>query len=285
MASPRPRGRSLSEVKAKLLNPATTSHYQVMIGDPFQSGPPGVGGFNAGIADFSEYLRRQGLTEIGGSLPIDKRDKLNLLCCDTALPGSNFATTELLNDSTGVTERHVHRRIFDDRIDLTFYCDAVEYLPIRYFEAWMQFIGNEKMDNKNPQFFYRMRFPNQYKGSLEITKFEKNLEAKRGSADRIRRAIPLTYTFINTYPISIASMPVSYESSSLLKCRVSMTYSRYTTTPGNSDASDPVLNPRGMAGFNASSFAGRLTNMAVDRLTGNDLLGDIAGGAVQALLR
>ena len=40
-----------------------------------------------------------------------------------------------------------------------------------------------------------------------------------------------------------------------------------------------------MAGFNASSFAGRLTNMAVDRLTGNDLLGDIAGGAVQALLR
>ena len=153
MASPRPRGRSLSEVKAKLLNPATTSHYQVMIGDPFQSGPPGVGGFNAGIADFSEYLRRQGLTEIGGSLPIDKRDKLNLMCCDTALPGSNFATTELLNDSTGVTERHVHRRIFDDRIDLTFYCDAVEYLPIRYFEAWMQFIGNEKMDNKNPQFF------------------------------------------------------------------------------------------------------------------------------------
>ena len=74
MASPRPRGRSLSEVKAKLLNPATTSHYQVMIGDPFQSGPPGVGGFNAGIADFSEYLRRQGVTEIGGSLPIGAPD-------------------------------------------------------------------------------------------------------------------------------------------------------------------------------------------------------------------
>ena len=284
MASPRPRGRSLSEVKAKLLNPATTSHYQVMIGDPFQSGPPGVGGFNAGIADFSEYLRRQGLTEIGGRLPIDKRDKLNLMCCDTALPGSNFATTELLNDSTGVTERHVHRRIFDDRIDLTFYCDAVEYLPIRYFEAWMQFIGNEKMDNKNPQFFYRMRFPNQYKGSLEITKFEKNLEAKRGSADRIRRAIPLTYTFINAFPLSIASMPVSYESSSLLKCTVSFTYSRYSTTPANSDGGDPILNIGGQASLNSRLFGG-LTNLAVDRLTGNDLLGDIAGGAVEALLR
>ena len=114
--------------------------------------------------------------------------------------------------------------------------------------------------------------------------FEKNLEAKRGSADRIRRAIPLTYTFINAFPLSIASMPVSYESSSLLKCTVSFTYSRYSTTPANSDGGDPVLNPGSQASFNARLFGG-LANLAVDRLTGNDLLGDIAGGAVEALLR
>ena len=90
MASPRPRSRSLSEVKAKLLNPATTSHFQVMIGDPYQSGPPGVGGFNAGIADFGEYLRRQGIREVGGSLPGEKRDKLNLMCCETSLPGQTW---------------------------------------------------------------------------------------------------------------------------------------------------------------------------------------------------
>ena len=284
MASPRPRSRSLSEVKAKLLNPATTSHFQVMIGDPYQSGPPGVGGFNAGIADFGEYLRRQGIREVGGSLPGEKRDKLNLMCCETSLPGSNLATTELLNDHTGVTERHVHRRIFDDRIDLSFYCDAVEYLPIRYFESWIQFIGNEKMDNKSPHFYYRMRFPNQYKGSLEITKFEKNLEARQGSADRIRRAIPLTYSFINAYPISIASMPVTYDSSSLLKCTVSFTYSRYITTAGNSNASDPILNPIGMAGFNVAQFGGALADRAVTGLTGNRWLGDFAGGLTESLL-
>ena len=68
MASPRPRGRSLSEVKAKLLNPATTSHFQVMIGDPLQSGDP---------TGFTRYLRRQGLTELGrGGLPMQKRDIL-----------------------------------------------------------------------------------------------------------------------------------------------------------------------------------------------------------------
>ena len=277
MASPRPRGRSLSEVKAKLLNPATTSHYEVMIGDPLQTGD--IQG------EFTTYLRRQGITELYGSgLSSEKRDKLNLMCSDTVLPGSNLATTELLNDFTGVTERHVHRRIFDDRIDLTFYCDAVEYLPLRYFEAWIQYIGNEKRDNHSREFYYRMKFPNAYKGTLEITKFEKNLEAKRGSADRIRRAIPLTYTFINAFPLSIASMPVSYESSSLLKCTVSFTYSRYSTTPANSDGGDPVLNPGSQASFNARLFGG-LANLAVDRLTGNDLLGDIAGGAVEALLR
>ena len=276
MASPSPRSRSLSEVKAKLLNPATTSHFQVMIGDPSR------GAF--GTSDFGEYLRKQGIMEVGSSLPNEKRDKLNLMCCETALPGSNLATTELLNDHTGVTERHVHRRIFDDRIDLTFYCDAVEYLPIRYFESWIQFIGNEKMDNKSPHFHYRMRFPNDYKGSLEITKFEKNIEAKRGSADRIRRAIPLTYTFINTYPLSISSMPVTYDSSSLLKCTVSFTYSRYITTAGNSDSSDPILNPIGQAGFNISQFGGALADRAVTSLTGNRCLGDFAGGLAESLL-
>ena len=277
MASPRPRSRSLSEVKAKLLNPATTSHFQVMIGDPRQHGD------NPG--SFVGYLKRQGLIELNGrGLPSETRDKLNLMCSETSLPGSNLATTELTNDFTGVTERHVHRRIFDDRIDLSFYCDAVEYLPIRYFEAWIQFIGNEKMDNKSPHFYYRMRFPNQYKGSLEITKFEKNLEAKRGSADRIRRAIPLTYSFINAYPISIASMPVTYDSSSLLKCTVSFTYSRYITTPGNPDASDPLLNPLGMAGFNIAQFGGALADRAVTGITGSNFLGDFAGGLAESLL-
>ena len=278
MATIKPRGRSLSEVKAKLLNPATTSHFQVMIGDPRQ--------FGDRAGKFTEYLARQGLVELTrGGLPAEKRDKLNLMCSDTSLPGSNLATTELLNDFTGVTERHVHRRVFDDRIDLTFYCDAVEYLPIRYFEAWIQYIGNEERDTHNEDFYYRMRFPNMYKGSLEITKFEKNIEAKQGSADRIRRSIPLTYTFINAYPLSISSMPVTYDSSSLLKCNVSFTYSRYSNTPRNRNAGDPILNPIGQSGFNAASFAGGLANMAVDRLTGNDLLGDIAGGAVEALLR
>ena len=37
----------------------------------------------------------------------------------------------------------------------------------------------------------------------------------------------MNYKFINAYPISINSIPVSYDSSQLLKCTVSFTYSRY----------------------------------------------------------
>ena len=40
----------------------------------------------------------------------------------------------------------------------------------------------------------------------------------------------ITYEFIGAYPISISSMPVSYEASSLLKCTVSMSYLRYVMT-------------------------------------------------------
>jgi hypothetical protein len=58
---------------------------------------------------------------------------------------------------------------------------------------------------------------------LSVTKFERSTYADVGG----RSASTLVYDFIRTYPISITSMPVSYESSSLLKCTVSMTYIRY----------------------------------------------------------
>ena len=57
-----------------------------------------------------------------------RQDQLNLLCAEASLPGSQLATTELTGDFTGVTERHAYRRMYDDRIDLTFYCDADQYL-------------------------------------------------------------------------------------------------------------------------------------------------------------
>ena len=46
----------------------------------------------------------------------------------------------------------------------------------------------------------------------------------------------LTYNFVRAFPIAVASMPVSYDASSLLKCTVSMSYIRYYITNGIGDS-------------------------------------------------
>ena len=202
MAIIQPQRKSLSQVKAQLLNPATTSHFQVSISF-----------LQDGIREYQQEL----------GLNLDQ-GRLNILCSEASLPGSRFMTAELNNNYTGVRERHVYRRQYDDQINLTFYCDADQYLPIRFFESWMNYISNTTTsgDNNasNENFNYRVKFPKDYRGSLEITKFEKNLDERR-------KTKTLTYKFVNCFPLAINSMPISYDGSNLLKCTVGMAYSRY----------------------------------------------------------
>ena len=197
-----PQRKSISMVKAQLLNPATTSHFQVSVSF-LESG-------------FNQYRQEIGLNLDQG--------RLNILCSDTVLPGSRFATSELTNNIPGVRERHVYRRQYDDTINLTFYCDADQYLPIRFFESWMNYISNTTTsgDNNasNENFNYRVKFPKDYRGSLEITKFEKNLDERR-------KTKIMTYKFVNCFPLGVNSMAVSYDTSGLLKCTVGMAYTRY----------------------------------------------------------
>ena len=201
MASVAPSTKGVSSIKSLILNPALTSHYQVTVAPPFNDD-----GFSSFLGD------------VGASY-YPNQEKLNLSCCEAQLPGSQLATTEILNDFPGVTERHVYRRQFDDRIDLNFYCDAEQYLPVRFFEAWMNYITNTGDDIEKENYSYRMKFPSKYKGPLEVTKFEKNIQSRK-------KVKPLTYKFVNAFPLAISSMPVTYDSSDLLKCNVSFAYSR-----------------------------------------------------------
>ena len=263
-----PRSRSLAEIKSKLLNPATTSHFSVSIGQPRG------GGFRGFVNEVGAFV---------------DQDRLNLLCTEASLPGSQFTTTELTNDFSGVTERHVYRRMYDQRINLSFYCDAELYLPISFFEAWMNFISNES-NSAGPQgkvsdenFFYRMKYPNDYKGSLEITKFEKNLESKKSTK-------PLTYSFVNVFPLAVNSTSVSYDSSSLLKFTVSFTFSRYFIDSGGQGIPG-FLNPLAQAAFNGQalspggipSLVARSAGNAVGNTLGNQRVGRLAEGLVRNL--
>ena len=151
-----PSPKSVSEIKAALLHPATTSHFEVQISLPTKIDP--------------KFFSNNGINISNINLA-----KLNLLCSEASLPGSNLATLDLNNDYTGVTERYAYRRVYDDRIDLTFYVDAENYLPIRIFEIWMKYIAQEsitspqdkdknklKPSSKDKTYYYGFTYPDDY---------------------------------------------------------------------------------------------------------------------------
>ena len=242
-----PKSRTIGDIKSKLLHPALTSHFEVKIPKPTNA------------ADFDTFLGQN-------KYPVNsvKGDQLNLLCSETILPGSNLATLDINNDHTGVTERHAYRRVYDDRIDFTFYVDADNYLPIKYFELWMKFIVDEsKEDQKdknvgvdNSNYFYRVRYPKEYmcQQGLEVTKFERTGKGNSYTGST------LIYNFVDAFPISVSSMPVSYESSSLLKCSVSFSYIRYYVDFLKSVIAKPENftspTPGNSAQFNTDQFKG-----------------------------
>ena len=224
-----PTKRSVSDIKSNLLAPALTSHFEVSL-----SVPNGLSGWRG--------QNRQG--------------KIQLMCSEASLPGSSLATHQIDNDFHGVTERHAYRRIYDDRIDLTFYVDAKNYLPIKFFEDWISFITNEdKSAARSNSYTYRVKYPDTYTvAGLSVTKFEKDY------------ANAMTYQFIKSYPLQITSMPVSYDGSDLLKCSVAMTYIRYVVD--TKLRPEPFLSSTPLQQSLANA-AGNFVENAVDNLIEN----------------
>ena len=212
------RKQNVDSVKANLLRPSLTAYFAVEI--PFPNG------------EIASQLKQV--------LSSAKQPQLNLLCTDASLPGSQLATMDIKNDRTGVSEKHAYRRMFDDRVDFTFYVDADNYLPIRFFETWMKGIMNENEDAVAKSYQYKPTYPDEYMADqgLKIFKFERDYKQL------------LTYEFFRSFPISISSMPVSYSGNDLLKCTVSMSYIRYIQ-------SGPTTNTLGLGG---STFANAARN-------------------------
>ena len=202
--TPKPHKKVLADLKASILNPALTSHFQCWFYPP---------------------------SPVRSLLPTAEvqEDRLwSLSCSEAALPGTSLATTEITNDHTGVTERHAYRRQYDATSAFTFYVDH-DYKIINFFEKWIGYIVNEGYDHlqddgvSNPSadnYFYRVNFPKLYQTSIYIKKFEKDYSRF------------LEYQFLKAYPISINSMPVSYDGSQVLKCTVSFNFSRYLSKTG-----------------------------------------------------
>ena len=202
MAGPIPNKVNTTVIKSRILNLAQTSVFQVKIQPP---------------PDVVSFLSN---TDAGISYSQDGLD-IELLCSETNLPGQSLATHDQPNDYPGVTEKMVYRKIYDDRIDFTFMVDK-QYNVIQFLEGWIDYCAGQGTTFNDNQYidrtrFYRMNYPNKYKtDSVYITKFEK--DAKESY---------LTYQFVGAFPLSIVATPVSYESSTALRCTASFSFIRY----------------------------------------------------------
>ena len=193
----KPTKKTISSIKHKLMQPALTSHFQCQFAIP------------------PEVKKQLGYNNLVAGPDLD--DTLTISCSEASLPGSSLMTHELNNDFTGVTQKHAYRRLYDDRAQFTFYVDT-KYTQIRVFEVWIRYIAGEQISRgEDTTIAYRAQFPKYYKTSLYVTKFERDID----------QGTFIPYTFVNAFPLQIDSMPVSYESSQLLKCIVSFSYDRY----------------------------------------------------------
>ena len=193
--------QSMSDIKSKLLRPATTSNFYC----EFRPPQPAIDFIKDRKVNFNK----------------ETQELISLSCFDTSLPGSGLQTANLQDSYTGVNETYAYRRAYDNRADFSFYVDHNDggkgYNVILFFENWIAYIANEQYTNiKNPNYFYKMNYPENYLGEVTIEKFEKDY---KGS---------LLYTLHYAFPLSMTSMPVSYEASQVLKCTVSFSYQRYS---------------------------------------------------------
>jgi hypothetical protein len=208
MPAPKPQPVKMFQVKEKLLRPALTSNFECYIPQ-------------TNISDVDQYYDTQ---------------LLSLSCYETSLPGSSLMTNEATDDYTGITQRFVYRKAYDQTIDLNFYVDHRDsqgYKIILFFESWIRYITNDDNNNENNNFNYRVKYPDEtdtgYRKEIYLTKFERDFKGN-----------VLTYKFLKAYPIAMSSMPVSYQNSDLLRCRVSFNYDRYIVeTNSQSIESEP----------------------------------------------
>lgn len=212
---PLPQVRNIADVKANLLRPALTSQFEVYI--PLHKIP--IRAMNAA----------------GIFLNKNNEWMLNLSCSNASLPGSKLLTSEIKNDRTGVTEHHVHRRMYDETIDFEFYVPAENYIPIRIFECWMDYaagveLEDERKDTISSNYFYRMNYPDDYIADqgLKVRKFERDFTQSEAN---IAGGF-LEYEFIRAFPVAVNSMPVTYDASELLKVTVQFSYIRYVMNKG-----------------------------------------------------
>jgi len=192
---------------------------------------------SGGGDDLLSHLTRCGIFDNIGS-----RQSYDLLCSQASLPSSTNFVIEERGSRQGVLEKFAAYRVYDN-FSLTFYIDD-QYNVIRLFEEWMNFINpihdktNKKYEgSKESQYgkyedrssYYRLRYPDDYRRKISITKFERNLIQKPNKKGKKFNNIPLlNYIFHDCFPVDIQTVPLTYDNSVYTQLTIGWSYSRHT---------------------------------------------------------
>ena len=196
--SRRPKKYQINDIRSRFQTVALDNKYQVFM-------EPNLNVYNAAA-------------DVGISRRFVDED-LGLYVSDAVLTGSSFADVEVSGDRQGITERMPFKRIYDD-VTLTFMVDR-RYKVLKYFEAWMQLINplHGQVGGKANNQITTLNYPKDYKCTMSVVKFNK---------DYFRNGIGFAYyCFVRSWPLSMSSIPVSYDSGSVLKLNVTFRYERY----------------------------------------------------------
>tara|TARA_B100000945_G_scaffold319379_1_gene326445 strand:- start:852 stop:1814 length:963 start_codon:yes stop_codon:yes gene_type:complete len=245
-------------------------------------------------------------------------ERFNFLCSDASLPGTNLASFEETGARQGVTEFFANNRAYVD-LNLKFYLSS-DYQVLKLFQEWINFINpiyaaNGGMRNRsgNPKGyghqaelngFKRFRYPNSYKRTILVTKFERNLDVKsRTTKDTFyqtesglsasRSGVvspiqppdkpnPLTYIFTNAFPESVDSIPLSYGDAQILQVTVNFKYDRYVISQAENDGKPPQFaNTIARSKDGSTNLSGAFSNFPVQTSSGTDMSGYTLQNEVQ----
>jgi hypothetical protein len=86
------------------------------------------------------------------------------------------------------------------------------------------------LDSIQPDTYFKFSYPNTYKKTVKIIKYEKDI---RPPSERLKEGggindpNSITYVLINAYPTNVSAVPVSFDQSSVLRMTITFNYDRY----------------------------------------------------------
>ena len=238
--------------------------------DKFGSNVPAYNNIYDVWIDFSgkgltRFINQHTFYDRGGRGP-SPGSALALFCSEAVLPGSTIETAEVRGLRQGVVQNYATYRSYPD-ITLTWYSQQ-DYYTNDVFNAWMEYISPTRLrDNRygdstrtrrnDKASFRRLKYPEFYKCSMQITSFSKPVlsqpalgnqfrgrgtqgtdsdgrdfddpQARVSGPDRSLGNFPssITYFVENLFPTNIVASPLAYGKSELVKTSVTFKYEYY----------------------------------------------------------